>query len=222
MRIVLEALIVAVLAAAFGVTANSLSGKRLVIDRDYFAALREPPPVVLGDPPTSMDPTDAPAGVGGDTGEGVDLHGYSGPAAETARQLLERGIQIIGHDEVVALYRDELFEEEAYTFIDARSDEKYSAGHIRQAYVFDHYFMERYLDQVLPACQGVAEVVVYCHGGECTDSEIAAQHLLDLGVDRRILKVYVGGIEQWTAAGLPLERGERGSGDLTAEDDHGG
>jgi rhodanese-related sulfurtransferase len=56
--------------------------------------------------------------------------------------------------------------------------------------------------------------VVYCNGGECEDSEFAAIMLRDAGVPREMLFVFAGGIVEWKAAGLPVETGPRGSGQL--------
>ena len=239
MRIAAEALLIAIVAVAFGLTANAFYEDGLSLGRDYFEKLRDPPPDdgPGGSVGATVDterrgveritrrPTRAartPEDDDPPPASDVTVKGYTGKAAEAAQRLLDRNIQVISHDDVVALYHDELFEYEAYTFVDARNEDKFKAGHIPTAYVFDHYYMDRYVNDVVPACQGVAEVIVYCYGEECTDSEIAAQHLVDLGVDRNILKVYVGGVKQWKAAGLPLEKGERGSGGPDRAGDVGG
>lgn len=137
---------------------------------------------------------------------------FEGPSRVTVQRLLDKNIQVITHDEVVKLYQDELFEYGAYTFVDARTPSKYAEGHIPTAIVFDHFHFDRYIDDVFAQCQSAIAVIVYCHGGECTDSELAAQLLLDRGIERSKLKVYVGGVEAWTDAGLPLKQGS-GQGD---------
>lgn len=50
-----------------------------------------------------------------------------------------------------------------------------------------------------------AEIVVYCKNGPCRRSEKAAARLEALGYRR--VRDYHAGREDWTAAGLPLERG---------------
>jgi rhodanese-related sulfurtransferase len=56
--------------------------------------------------------------------------------------------------------------------------------------------------------------VVYCHGGDCDDSESAAILLRDVGIATRKLFIYTGGIPEWTTNGLPVEIGGRNSGNL--------
>ena len=67
---------------------------------------------------------------------------------------------------------------------------------------------------VLPVCLAAQKVVVYCTGGACEDSEFAALMLRDAGVPRENVYVYVGGITEWIANGLPVETGARGSGQM--------
>ena len=47
------------------------------------------------------------------------------------------------------------------------------------------------------------DIVVYC-SGTCSNSEIAAERLTELGYQR--VRVYLGGKEDWVEHGLPLER----------------
>jgi rhodanese-related sulfurtransferase len=122
-------------------------------------------------------------------------------------RLAAAGLRAIEHDDVVALFRDELYEAEAYVFIDARNEESFRAGHIPGAHPFDHYRPERTIDEVMSYCATAQRIVVYCYGKDCTDSELAAQHLVRLGVERELIDVYVGGFQEWQAAGLPVETG---------------
>ena len=48
------------------------------------------------------------------------------------------------------------------------------------------------------------EIVVYCASATCRNSHIAAGTLERLGYEN--VAVYAGGKEDWTAAGLPLEK----------------
>lgn len=50
------------------------------------------------------------------------------------------------------------------------------------------------------------EIVVYCAGPECPQSGAAAEKLMALGYAN--VKAYEGGLEEWEAAGLPIERDE--------------
>jgi rhodanese-related sulfurtransferase len=49
------------------------------------------------------------------------------------------------------------------------------------------------------------EVVTYCAGPRCTASADAARALASLGYTN--VRHYAGGKQEWTAAGLPVERG---------------
>ena len=55
---------------------------------------------------------------------------------------------------------------------------------------------------------------MYCHGGDCEDSEFAAIMLKDNGIAKEKLFVYGGGITEWTDHGLPVEIGSHNSGRL--------
>jgi rhodanese-related sulfurtransferase len=48
-------------------------------------------------------------------------------------------------------------------------------------------------------------IVVYCSGGACHDSKMVAQALLSLGFTN--VRIFPGGWEQWSAAGLLAKRG---------------
>ena len=67
-------------------------------------------------------------------------------------------------------------------FIDARDEAHYREGHIPGAYEFDPYYPEKYFPTALPPCQAAEQIVVYCHGGDCDDSESAALTLRDVGI----------------------------------------
>jgi rhodanese-related sulfurtransferase len=51
------------------------------------------------------------------------------------------------------------------------------------------------------------EIVVYCSSPECDDSVQTAQRLRTFGYTN--VRHYVGGKDEWKAAGLPLERAGR-------------
>jgi rhodanese-related sulfurtransferase len=48
-------------------------------------------------------------------------------------------------------------------------------------------------------------IIVYCSGGECHDSKLVANALLSLGFSN--VRVFTGGWEAWSAAGLPASTG---------------
>jgi len=120
----------------------------------------------------------------------------------------------MGSNEVVQLFRDVRYEQGLVVFVDARDDAHYQAGHIPGAWQFNHYRAENYLDAVLPVCLNAQQVVVYCTGGECEDSEFAAIMLRDAGVPGEKLFVFTGGFTEWAGNKLPVETGARLSGQL--------
>jgi rhodanese-related sulfurtransferase len=197
--LVLEALLVAVLGLAFALAANALSPRGLRLARNYFPGAVSPAPLAG----TTVNP--AVTGTNLQPGQGTEA---------VLQRLRQRGLQATSSNEVVALFRDARYEQGLVVFVDARDDAHYQAGHIPGAWQFNHYRPENYLPAVLPACLNAQQVVVYCTGGACEDSEFAAVMLRDAGVPGGNLSVYTGGINEWLAAGLPVETGARGSGQM--------
>ncbi|MDP3069732.1 MAG: rhodanese-like domain-containing protein [Opitutaceae bacterium] len=134
------------------------------------------------------------------------------PSNPALKRLRQRGLQLVSRSEVVTLFRDLRYEQGLVVFVDARDDQHYTTGHIPGAWQFYHYRAENYLPAILPVCLTALQVVVYCAGGECEDSEFAAIMLRDAGVPAESLFVYAGGITDWTTHGLPVETGSRRSG----------
>lgn len=187
----MEAALVAVAGLGLALAANQLSPRGLVLSRDYFPGALRPPA-----PP-------------------VGTNAGSGSAAEAlAARLRQRGLQMVDSNEVRQLFHDPRAVQGAVVFVDARDDALYQAGHVPGAWQFDHYRPEHYLPAVLPACLAAEQVVVYCQGGECEDSEFAAVALGDAGVPRQRLFIYGGGFTEWVTNGLPVEVGPRNSGQM--------
>ncbi len=97
------------------------------------------------------------------------------------------------------------FDAKAALFVDAREAPEYAEGRIPGA-------LNLPLDDVVarPALLGALKdagrpVIVYCGGGDCEVSKSLAWNMLDQGI-RKVL-VYTGGLEEWQAAGYPVERG---------------
>lgn len=199
-RILLEAIGVACVGGLLGLAANAVSPRGLVLSRNYFpstqrAAATSPGRIVTSE--TTVLTTNVP-----------------GAASTLTRRLEEKGIQTVDTSQVIQLFRDPRVQEGLVMFIDARSDEHYRAGHIPGAYQFFHYRAEKYLETVLPLAQAAQQIVIYCTGGDCEDSEFAAMMLRDMGVPGANLHVYLGGFADWSTNNLPIEVGERLSGNL--------
>ena len=185
-----ETVVVLAAGIALAVLANVISPRGLVLTRDYFPkAVPHPAPVMA-----QLTPADT----------AVDI------PPDVAERLREKGLQPLGHAEVVRLHQ-EVQAGYSIVFVDARDDTHYQAGHIPGAYQLNPYEFERYLPTTLPPCLAATNVIVYCNGGECEDSEFAAITLNQAGVPAANLFVYAGGITEWSAHKLPLETGERDS-----------
>ncbi|MCH7764281.1 MAG: rhodanese-like domain-containing protein [Candidatus Marinimicrobia bacterium] len=94
----------------------------------------------------------------------------------------------------------ELFDQ-GVIFIDARDDEYFADGHIKNAWN-SGFFME--LMFRLDSLQSRNDpVVVYCSDDECGSSEELAYDLYNEGFNK--LMVFQGGWIEWTGIGYPIE-----------------
>lgn len=184
---------------------NTLSPRGLNLARDYF-----PGAVRIALPPQATSNR-----LAGDIG-GTNVLSPTGAQLTMAR-LKAKNLQIVGIDRVQQLFHDPRFQQHLVVMVDARDDAHYQAGHIPGAYQLDHYRAPDYLGSVLPVCLTAEQVIVYCLGGDCEDSEFTAALLRDAGVPNEKLAVYVGGFTEWSTNGLPIEIGNRGSGALREE-----
>jgi rhodanese-related sulfurtransferase len=195
----LEVLVLLVAGLVFALLANRLSPRGLSLSREYFAR----------------------AEIASATPKPVESQSQNKAAApETnavAERLASKGLSVLDTKQAEALFRDPQYDQELIVFVDARSDQHYQDSHIPGAYQFDRYYPERYFPTVLPACLNAAKIVVYCTGGKCEDSEFAALALVEAGIPADKISVFVGGMNDWTAAKLPLETGARKSGVLKTQ-----
>jgi rhodanese-related sulfurtransferase len=136
------------------------------------------------------------------------------PALSLITGIKQKGLQWLDGQQTLRLFNDPRLQQQLIVFIDARNQEQYREGHIPGAYVFDPYYPEKYIATVLPVCQVAEQIVVYCNGGDCEDSQFAAIVLRDAGIPNQRLLVYVGGLAGWATNGLPVETGERNSGNI--------
>lgn len=180
-----EAMVVMVVGIVVALAANAISPRGLRINRDYFkrTAVTNPASTTLA---VSV-PTNAPKSV--------------------ADRLRAAGLNPIAHDRVVQLHQDAGRQSGLIVFIDARNEELYLGGHIPGAWQFDYYHPENTLSSVLALCMTATNVVVYCHGGDCEDSALSSQFLMQAGVPAPRLQVYFEGFERWTNSGMSMETG---------------
>jgi rhodanese-related sulfurtransferase len=195
--ILLEAILVAGIGLVLAFAANDLSPRGLRLSHDFF-------------PGSGERASELPKVAG----SGAATPGSNSTQTEVVDQLRQQGLQVIESSDAARLFRDPAHESVGIVFVDARDDAHYQAGHIPGAYAFDHYHAEKYFASVLPVCLQARQVIVYCHGGDCEDSRFAAIILRDAGIPKEKLYVFVGGITEWEAKGLPVETGARKSADL--------
>ena len=200
--VLLEALVVALIGATLAFAANALSPRGLKLTRDFFGA-KTPSVTVPGATATN---TTLIAHTVGSTN--VSSH------EQLAERLRDKGISLVDSNKVVELFHDPRCQQNLVLFVDAREDEHYQKGHIPGAYQLDYYRPEKYLTNLLPLCQLAEQIVVYCNGGNCEDSEFAATFLLSAGVPKEKLEVYGGGMHEWRTNNLPIEVGQRLSGQI--------
>jgi rhodanese-related sulfurtransferase len=195
-KVLLEALLVAAIGAAFAFAANALSPRGLKLTQDYFHG--ETLPVARA----KTNRTE------------VATAGTNSTIDPVVVRLKEKGLQVVTGEQASELFHNPLYQQGAIIFIDARNDEHYQAGHIPGAYQFDNYHPENYMGTVFPLCQSAQKIVVYCNGGNCEDSQFAALTLRDAQIPNDKLFVYTGGITEWTNRGNAVEFGERNSGQM--------
>jgi len=190
----------AVIGAVLAFVANGLSPHRLELTRDYF-------PGTKLTSPTPVASTNLTSAAPATTNSPLELLSAS---------LRENGLQLADSNQVTQLFGDPRREQDGVIFIDARDDEHYRAGHIPGAYHFDRFRPENYLTNVLQVCLIAQQIVFYCNGGDCDDSEHAAIMLRDsIGIPKEKVFVYGGGLNEWTTNGLPVELGARNSREYT-------
>jgi rhodanese-related sulfurtransferase len=199
-RVLQEAVLVAVIGAALAFAANALSPYGLPLGTNYFPGASRALP----------NPT------GGSNLNTAAAAGTNSPLELLSARLRADGLQLADSNQVTQFFHDPRRERDEIIFIDARDDEHYRAGHIPGAYLFDRFQQENYLTNVLQVCLTAQQIVFYCNGGECDDSEHAAIMLRDsIRIPKEKVFVYGGGIAEWATNGLPIELGTRNSGQLT-------
>lgn len=176
-RMVLQVVVVIGVGTLIALGANFLSPRGLDIHRNYFPAGAANTPVT-------------PAVEGA-------------PAAIPAIPIPVHEFSTVSTEELQAMTRDNRYVSRRFLVIDARNTKGFLSGHIQGALQFDHFQAENYLAEVLPACQMAEKIVIYCAGGSCEDSIFSARMLRDFGIPADRFAIYMGGIEEWNAAGLP-------------------
>lgn len=129
----------------------------------------------------------------------------SEPAIEVKH--MDHPYQSVTFEGVVAIFDDPNTQDSVNIFVDARDDDSYEEGHIPGALQAFPQEIARYIDTVMQYAEGAEKVVVYCNGGDCTDSKYLCNELLDAGISYDRIYLFEGGWNMWTANGMPVETG---------------
>jgi rhodanese-related sulfurtransferase len=89
--------------------------------------------------------------------------------------------------------------------IDARMKARFDEGHIPGAFNLDYYEFQKEIDSVIPVLSKDEEILVYCEGVSCEASDLLSKELYAIGFTKLLL--FEGGFEEWSAAGLKVEKG---------------
>ena len=197
LAILREAVLLAAVGLIVSLAANALAPRGLSLGRNYFPGIRN----------DALSPPLTPANVG-------PTNSTSASAETLADRIRERGFGVASRGQVLAWFHDPRYAHDGVVFIDARDQDHYRGGHIPGAHELDPYHPELEIAAVLPVVQAAETVVIYCNGGDCEDSQFAAVLLDQAGISKDKLSIYVGGITDWRTGGLPLETGDRNSGNI--------
>ena len=105
--------------------------------------------------------------------------------------------------------QDMVGQEGIAVFVDARKRADYDAGHIPGAVYLSHYESSNLIDDLRPTLEQAFFIIVYCNGGQCEDSKSLAFDLISVyGFAHENVYVFEGGMEEWTQAGLTVEKSE--------------
>jgi len=88
-------------------------------------------------------------------------------------------------------------------FIDARSADEFSEGHIKGAVNIPFYGSENYLD-VINSLNKNEIVVTYCSGADCDISILSGEELFEMGFKR--VYVFIDGYDEWTKNNYPTSK----------------
>ncbi len=97
----------------------------------------------------------------------------------------------------------ELFERKEALFIDAREGSVFSAGHIKGALSLPVGEFESRRETFRATTPLNSQLVIYCSGYGCRDSNMLGEKLMAGGYGR--ILIYEGGYPEWKDAGLPIE-----------------
>jgi rhodanese-related sulfurtransferase len=197
-----EVAVVVAVGVVLGTIGNAISSDGLQFTHDYFPGSKQR---------QATKPVTQPVGPAETQGVSTNTTKVEDVYEQVGKHLRNLGLQTIDFEEVRSLFEDPAYE---VMFIDARTEKSFAEGHLPGAFLFDRFHEDKHIGAIQEAAPFAMKIIVYCGGGECEDSEEATFRLQQLGFDPILLYVFVGGMEQWESEQMPVERGERDSGDF--------
>ena len=91
-------------------------------------------------------------------------------------------------------------------FVDARDAAFYEEGHIPGAVSLPVQEFESIFPRLQAQLLAAPRLITYCDGASCEMSVELTEKLLFAGLVR--VEIFTGGIQQWKAAGQPVEKGQ--------------
>lgn len=92
---------------------------------------------------------------------------------------------------------------EGIRFIDSRSAEEFTEGHIKGAVNIPFYGSENYLN-VIKSLDKNEIVITYCSSADCDISILSGDELFEMGFKK--VYVFVGGYDEWTKYNYPTSK----------------
>ncbi len=119
---------------------------------------------------------------------------------EPPKELVLEGVKIPLVDEKEARKQ---FDDPNTVFVDTRSKEDYTDGHVKNAIFLPAYEKEEQFQSVEPLLSQDSRLILYCHGPECEMAEQVATFLVQLGYKN--LTIMTAGFPAWKKAGYPVD-----------------
>ncbi len=90
------------------------------------------------------------------------------------------------------------------TFLDARTNDEFKAGHIPGARSLPFYDLQKFKDSALDGLSADSPIIIYCEGIGCELSFFLGRELVSGGFTH--VRIFYGGYPEWSKAGLPVDK----------------
>ncbi|HEX2869484.1 MAG TPA: rhodanese-like domain-containing protein [Ignavibacteriales bacterium] len=134
---------------------------------------------------------------------GVPLFGFSMKKHVTAEMTAKENEVPLSEPKVISLKEALKFHEANVIFIDARANEDFLKGHIKNAINVPFYEFDKYKENL----RGISKdepIVCYCEGAECDLSDMLGEKLASMGY--KMVFIFFGGWYAWSDAKFPIAK----------------